>query len=98
VRVDTRTLTVLVDATVPQKSRVAGVTGTITTVIVNHWKMKKKMTKRIKMTNLEELQILLVTLVKEAKSYGLPNARISDIENVQKSIRAVEKSRVEKNK
>ena len=50
------------------------------------------------MTNLEELQILLVTLVKEAKFYGLPNARISDIENVQKSIRAVEKSRVEKNK
>jgi len=48
------------------------------------------------MTNIEELEILLATLTKEAKSYGLPLARLSDIDNVRKTIRAVQTARKEK--
>ena len=51
-----------------------------------------------KMTNIEELEILLATLTKEAKSYGLPLARLSDIDNVRKTIRAVQMVRKEKSR
>jgi hypothetical protein len=50
------------------------------------------------MTNIEELEILLATLTKEAKSYGLPLARLSDIDNVRKTIRAVQVVRKEKSR
>ena len=49
-----------------------------------------------KMTNIEELEILLATLTKEAKFYGLPLARISDIDNVRKTIKAIQTVRKEK--
>ena len=48
------------------------------------------------MTNIEELEILLATLTKEAKFYGLPLARISDIDNVRKTIKAIQTVRKEK--
>jgi cell division ATPase FtsA len=42
-----------------------------------------------KYTDIEKLETLLMSLTKEAKSLGLPKARIDDIDTVKKAIKAV---------